>query len=233
MALLGDLPPGHVPPFLRAQVARGRGLLALAADDRAAAHGHLVTAVEMMTALGYPYWLARARTDLGALLIDDGRVEEGRREVGEAIAVLRPLRAAPALERAESLLARLGVAAGSTPLERSQERLAVRDAQPAHRVVSMCGRVATARHGRRVVAVRDVAKCRAATPRRIQQRGEELSRPIRPPSRDPGDQRGPQRCRRAGAPVHLLLPVVDDRVPGEPRERGHVGNRAPVDRVRG
>jgi hypothetical protein len=115
MALLGDLPPGHVPPFLRAQVARGRGLLALAADDRAAAHGHLIRAVEMLSTLGYPFWLARARTDLGALLIDDGRFEEGRRQVGEAIAVLRPLRAAPALERAESLLARLGVAAGSTP----------------------------------------------------------------------------------------------------------------------
>src|SRR5262249_50408616 len=111
MAQLGDLPPGHVPPFLRAQVARGRGLLARAADDRAAAHGHLATAVEMLSTLGYPYWLARARTDLGALLIDDGRFEEGRREVGEAIAVLRPLRATPALERAESLLARLPVAA--------------------------------------------------------------------------------------------------------------------------
>ena len=115
IALLGDLPPGHVPPFLRAHLARGRGLLALAADDRAAAHDHLVTAVQMMSALGYPYWLARARTDLGALLIDDGRVEDGRREVGEAVAVLGSLRAAPALERAESLLARLGVAAGSTP----------------------------------------------------------------------------------------------------------------------
>jgi hypothetical protein len=47
------------------------------------------------------------------LLINDGRLEEGRREVDEAIAVLRPLRAAPALERAESLLERLPVAAGS------------------------------------------------------------------------------------------------------------------------
>ena len=113
LALLSERPPGHIPPFLRAQVARGRGLLALAADDRAAAHGHFATAVEIMTALGYPYYLARARTDLGALLIDDGQLEEGRREVDEAIALLRPLRAAPALERAESLLARLPVAAGS------------------------------------------------------------------------------------------------------------------------
>ena len=112
LALLGDRPPGHIPPFLRAQVERGRGLLAVAADDRAAAHGHFATAVEIMSALGYPYYLARARTDLGALLIDDGRLADGRREVEEAIAVLRPLRAAPALERAESLLARLPVAAG-------------------------------------------------------------------------------------------------------------------------
>jgi hypothetical protein len=66
----------------------------------------------MISALGYPYWLARARAELGALLIDDGRLDEGRREVDEAIAALRPLRAAPALEQAESLLARLPVAAG-------------------------------------------------------------------------------------------------------------------------
>ncbi len=38
LALLGDRPPGHIPPFLRAQVERGRGLLALAADDRASAY---------------------------------------------------------------------------------------------------------------------------------------------------------------------------------------------------
>jgi tetratricopeptide (TPR) repeat protein len=113
LALLGDLPPGHVPPFLRAQVARGRGLLALAADDRAVARRHLAAAAEVLGALGYAYSLAQVRTDLGMLLMADGEVEEARGALDEAIATFGRLRAGPALERTESVLARLPVAARS------------------------------------------------------------------------------------------------------------------------
>ena len=117
LALLGDLPPGHVPPFLRAQVARGRGLLALAADDRDVARRHFAAAAEVLGALGYAYSLAQVRADLGTLLMADGEVKEARGELDEAIATFGRLRAGPALERAESALARLPVAARSGRLD--------------------------------------------------------------------------------------------------------------------
>ncbi len=112
LALLAERPRGHVPPFLRALLERGHGLLALEAGDRGAAHDRFVASIEILRALGYPYWLARVRTDLGALLIDEGRIAEARSELDEAISALGELRAAPALARAEAVLARLPVAAG-------------------------------------------------------------------------------------------------------------------------
>ena len=101
--LLAARPPGHVPPFLRAQVERGRGLIALDAGDRAEAHGHLTAAIEALSGLGYPYWLARVRTDLGALLVQEGRAEEARVVLDDAIAALLGLGATPALARAEAV----------------------------------------------------------------------------------------------------------------------------------
>jgi class 3 adenylate cyclase/tetratricopeptide (TPR) repeat protein len=106
LALLAERPPGQVPPFLRAQVERGRGLLAVEAGDRAAAHGHFTAAIALLSALEYPYWLARVRTDLGSLLLEEGRSEEARGALEEAIAALGQLRAAPALARADAVLAR-------------------------------------------------------------------------------------------------------------------------------
>ncbi len=113
LALLADLPPGHVPPFLRAQLARGEGLLAAAETDNVTAEARLVAALDELSSLGYPYWLARVQTDLAGLLIDDHRAAEARVLLDEAIAVLKDLRAVPALERAEDLLAGLPIAAPS------------------------------------------------------------------------------------------------------------------------
>jgi hypothetical protein len=111
LTLLADRPPGHVPPFLRAQVARGRGLLAAAEDDAAGAEAHFAAAIETLAALAYPYWLGRVRTDLATVLIEQGRAEEARLVLDQAVASLRELAAAPALRRAEALLARLPVPA--------------------------------------------------------------------------------------------------------------------------
>jgi hypothetical protein len=110
LALLSNLPPGHVPPFLRAQLARGEGLLAAAEADTPTAEAQFVAALDELRALGYPYWVARAQTDLAGLLIDDHRAAEARVLLDEAIAVLKDLRAMPALERAEDLLAGLPIA---------------------------------------------------------------------------------------------------------------------------
>ncbi len=113
LALLSSRPPGHVPPFLRAQLARGEGLLAATDADRETAEARFRAAVEELSALGYPYWVAQARTDLAALLIDDHRGAEARVLLDDAIALLKDLRAAPALARAEELLAGLPIAAPS------------------------------------------------------------------------------------------------------------------------
>jgi class 3 adenylate cyclase/tetratricopeptide (TPR) repeat protein len=113
LALLASRPPGHVPPFLRAQLARGEGLLAAAEADNATAEARLVAAKDELSALGYPYWLARVQAELASLLIDDHRAAEARVLLDDAIAVLKDLRAVPALERAEDLLAGLPIAAPS------------------------------------------------------------------------------------------------------------------------
>jgi class 3 adenylate cyclase/tetratricopeptide (TPR) repeat protein len=112
LALLADRPPGHVPPFLRAQVERCRGLLAVEAGDRGAAHDRFTTSIEILRALDYPYWLARVRTDLGALLIDEGQIDEAHGVLDEAIVALGRLRAAPALAHAEAVLSRVPVGSG-------------------------------------------------------------------------------------------------------------------------
>ena len=120
LALLASRPPGLVPPYLRAQVSRGFGLLT-AGDGHAAAseadseaeseaEGHFRRAIEILEELGYPYWLARVRTDLGALLIDAGRPDDACAVLDPAIAALRTLGAAPALARAEATLSRLPLA---------------------------------------------------------------------------------------------------------------------------
>jgi class 3 adenylate cyclase/tetratricopeptide (TPR) repeat protein len=113
LAMLASRPPGHVPPFMRAQLARGHGLLAAADADHGTAEARFRAAIEELSALGYPYWLAQVQTDLAGQLVDDHRPAEARMLLDEAIAVLKDLRAAPALERAENMLADLPVAAPS------------------------------------------------------------------------------------------------------------------------
>ncbi len=111
LRLLAEVPPGHVPPFLRAERARGEGLVAALVGDTVTARARFGAAIEELTSLGYPYWLARAQTGLARVLIDDGRSTEAQPMLDEAVAELRKLRAAPALAIAEALLAGLPAAA--------------------------------------------------------------------------------------------------------------------------
>ncbi len=113
--LLTDLaarPVGHVPPYLRAQLARGQGLLAAAGGDRGSAVAQLRTAVDEFRALGYPYWLSCAQVDLARMLIDDQKPTEAHPILDEATSVLKQLGAVPALERAEALLLQVRTTAG-------------------------------------------------------------------------------------------------------------------------
>jgi len=73
VAELGGRPPGTVPPYLHAQLARLRGLAAGAGGgDPATIARDLAAGIEGFRALAYPYWLARAQLDLATFLAGRG-----------------------------------------------------------------------------------------------------------------------------------------------------------------
>jgi hypothetical protein len=98
-------PPGHVGPYLRAQLSRARALLAAARGEPDQVEEPLTDALDRFRELGYPYWIARTQTDLAAWLIDAGRGEEAAALLEEAGAEFESLRAAPALAHALELKA--------------------------------------------------------------------------------------------------------------------------------
>jgi hypothetical protein len=112
LSLVAGEPLGHVAPFLRSQLARGFGLLAVARGDGSVAVEHFGVAIDTLGALGFPYWLACARIDLAGVLVDAARVDEARSLLEEATTTLTELGARPALARAEALMSGLPVAAG-------------------------------------------------------------------------------------------------------------------------
>jgi tetratricopeptide (TPR) repeat protein len=101
--LLSGRPPGHIPPYLNAQLRRGRALLAAAEGRHDEVEAMLEGVASRMREFGYPYWLAVTQTDLAEWLLGQDRREEAEPLLEEAIATLRGLGAAPALARAESL----------------------------------------------------------------------------------------------------------------------------------
>ena len=104
IALLADRPQGHVPPLLRAELARAQALLAAARGDDSSVERPLRKAIAEFDRLGYPYWRARAEVDLGAWLTERGRSDEAASSLSAAIATLADLGALPVLGRAQSLI---------------------------------------------------------------------------------------------------------------------------------
>jgi Tetratricopeptide repeat len=78
LAMVGDAPRGHVPPYLRAQFARCSALLFAASHQHDGVEALLREAIAILTELDYPYWLARAQADLGAWLTTQHRGDEAR-----------------------------------------------------------------------------------------------------------------------------------------------------------
>ncbi len=105
VALLADQPAGHVPPYLRAQLARGRALTNIAAGDHETVEADLSSAIDGLRALGYPYWLARTQIDLAAWLVEQHRDGEAAPLLADSTTALEALGAVPALERAQALQA--------------------------------------------------------------------------------------------------------------------------------
>jgi tetratricopeptide (TPR) repeat protein len=105
LSLAADRPPGQVPPYVRGQLSRGYGLLAAARGEMAVAEAHFRAAIDRFGSLRFPYWLATVQTDLSDLLVHGGRGAEAASLLDEARAVFSRLGAAPALQRAEAVLA--------------------------------------------------------------------------------------------------------------------------------
>jgi class 3 adenylate cyclase/tetratricopeptide (TPR) repeat protein len=103
LTLLDQRPPGHIPPYLSAQLVRSQALLAAAGGDHDEVEDALTRAISQMRELGYPYWLAVTQTDLAEWLIGQSRREEAEPLLEEAMDTFRSLRAAPALARAQSV----------------------------------------------------------------------------------------------------------------------------------
>ena len=107
LALVEDAPIGHVPPYLRAQLARLLALLAATGDGEGTEKG-LRSSILTFGDLGYAYWRARAQSDLAGWLNDQGRVEEAAPLLAEAADVFRRVGAAPDLGRLEALRSPIG-----------------------------------------------------------------------------------------------------------------------------
>jgi hypothetical protein len=90
--LIAARPRGHLPPFLRAQLARAEALLATHEGHPERTEPGLQSAVDQLAALGYPYWHALAQLDLAAWLRSEGRGGDAEPLTQEALAVLESLK---------------------------------------------------------------------------------------------------------------------------------------------
>ena len=105
LALVADRPVGHVPPYLRAHVARFRARIAAATDEHADVEEDFRTAERILTELDYVYWLARVQIDHAAWLIDRGRPAEATPLLIAAAATAERLGAHPAMAQINRLRA--------------------------------------------------------------------------------------------------------------------------------
>ncbi len=107
MSLVEELeqrPPGFVPPLLRAELRRNRGLLAAARGLDEAVESDLTAAVRAYDELAYPYLRARAQADLGAWLLDRGARDEALEPLEAARETFERLGATPGRSRVDRLL---------------------------------------------------------------------------------------------------------------------------------
>jgi tetratricopeptide (TPR) repeat protein len=114
ISLVGDAPIGHVPPFLRSQLARYRAGLTAQRGDGEGVGESFRRAVEIVRALDYPYWLASTEADYARWLASQGKRDEAEALFVRASAVLRDLGAQRAVDSIEADLSTITVDASST-----------------------------------------------------------------------------------------------------------------------
>lgn len=103
LTLLSGQPPGHIPPYLRAHLARAQALLAATEGAVDRVEQGLTEAIDGFRSLAYPYWLARTQTDLAAWLHEHNLGSAGVSLLDQARATLEELGAASELARAREL----------------------------------------------------------------------------------------------------------------------------------
>jgi hypothetical protein len=102
LRMVAEAPPGHVPPYLKAQLARYTALVSIARGETTGVEAGLRSAIETLTKLGYRYWLARAQADLAQWLVGQGRAHQATPLLDEAIATFTELGAQPDLDRLQA-----------------------------------------------------------------------------------------------------------------------------------
>jgi class 3 adenylate cyclase/tetratricopeptide (TPR) repeat protein len=103
LGVVEELPPGQLPPFLRAQATRFSARLAISGGDQEAAEAGFKTAAGMFRELGMPFWLAVTLLEHGEWLTGQGRTDEARDLLDEARTTFERLEARPWLERLEEI----------------------------------------------------------------------------------------------------------------------------------
>ncbi len=102
IAVLADRPPGHLPPYLLAQLSRHKLLYEIryGGPEAAEVDAGFQAVIEAFRQLGYPFWLARTLLDAGEWLVGQDRPELAEPMLAEAQVLFGELQAAPWVERA-------------------------------------------------------------------------------------------------------------------------------------
>jgi hypothetical protein len=100
---IAALPPGFVPPYLRAGCSRFGARLAAARENGDEAERLFVDAAQRLTELGYGYWLARTQLDHAQWLVTVDRQTEAAGLAARAADTFARLRAPLWLDRARAI----------------------------------------------------------------------------------------------------------------------------------
>ncbi len=102
--LVAGRPPGELPPYLTAQVARCRSLIAAARGNDEVVQEGLTASEASFRELGYPYWVARAQLERAEWLTGQDRRDESATLASQAATTFERVDATPMLVRARALL---------------------------------------------------------------------------------------------------------------------------------
>ena len=111
LAIAETLPPGELPPFLRAQATRFRARLAQVRDQPEGAESGFKAATGMLRELGMPFWMAVTMVEHAEWLAQQGRTHDAKPVLDEAREIFEGLKAARWLDRVERVASGLQVTA--------------------------------------------------------------------------------------------------------------------------